>query len=217
MEEDLSKLIGQFREDFMKGSLSEEEVLKQPDEQFSRWMHEAIESKVMEVQAFNLCTVSSDNKPSNRIVYLREFGNNLFYFYTNFESRKAINIQQNNNVSACFFYPELERQIRIEGKVYKAEEQKSDDYFDKRPRESQIGAWSSPQSKKINNRQVLEQSIQEHTKKFNNQSVNRPPFWGGYVIKANYYEFWQGRKSRLHDRICYELINDNWTIYRIAP
>lgn len=217
MEEDLSKLIGQFREDFMKGSLSEDEVSKKPDEQFSKWMHQAIESKVLEVQAFNLSTVSTDNKPSNRIVYLREFGNNQFYFYTNFESRKALDIDQNNNVSACFFYPELERQIRIEGKVYKADEQKSNSYFDKRPRESQIGAWSSPQSRKINSRQILEQSIQEYTKKFSDQSISRPPFWGGYVIKANYYEFWQGRKSRLHDRICYELINDNWTIFRIAP
>lgn len=217
MEEDLSKLIGQFREDFMKGSLSEDEVSKKPDEQFSKWMHQAIESKVLEVQAFNLSTVSTDNKPSNRIVYLREFGNNQFYFYTNFESRKALDIDQNNNVSACFFYPELERQIRIEGKVYKADEQKSNSYFDKRPRESQIGAWSSPQSRKIISRQVLEQSIQEYTKKFSDQSISRPPYWGGYVIKANYYEFWQGRKSRLHDRICYELINDNWTIFRIAP
>jgi pyridoxamine 5'-phosphate oxidase len=214
---ELSNHIANLREDFTKGTLSESDVEKTPDLQFEKWMQQAIDAKVMEVQAFNVCTVSPDNKPSNRTVYLREFSNNQFYFYTNFNSRKGFDIEKNNFVSACFFYPELERQIRIEGIIKKANDITSDAYFNARPRQSQIGAWSSPQSQKIKNRLELDNFITETEKKFEGKEVPRPNFWGGYVIEANYYEFWQGRKSRLHDRICYELKNNNWDIYRIAP
>jgi len=215
--DNLNNHITNLREDFTKGTLGETDVNQLPDLQFETWMQQAIDTKIMEPHAFNLATVNVENKPSNRTVYLRGFNNNRFYFYTNFNSRKSLDIAYNNNISACFFYPELERQIRIEGFVKKADEESSDEYFNNRPRQSQIGAWSSPQSKKLKDRLELENFISENEKKFENNPVPRPYFWGGYVITANYYEFWQGRKNRLHDRICYELKGNNWDIFRLAP
>ncbi|MES2514346.1 MAG: pyridoxamine 5'-phosphate oxidase [Bacteroidota bacterium] len=215
--EQSNRHISDLREDFMKGQLSENVIAKTPSIQFNNWMTEAIVGKVAEVQAFNLCTVNKLNKPSSRIVYLREFGNDIFYFYTNYNSRKAIDISSNKNISMTFFWPELERQIRIEGTIEFAEKEKSDAYFNQRPTESKIGAWSSPQSKIILNREILEKLVLEHTTQFKDKEIVRPDFWGGYKITANYYEFWQGRKSRLHDRIAFSLENNIWKIERLAP
>lgn len=215
--DNLNNHIINLREDFTKGTLSKNDVNKLPHLQFEIWIQQAIDAKVLEPQAFNLATVDVNNKPSNRIVYLRGFTENKFYFYTNFNSHKGIDIEQNNKVSACFFYPELERQIRIEGTVQKTSDELSNTYFNNRPHQSQIGAWSSPQSKKIASRIELDNLIAQTEKQFENKTVNRPQFWGGYVINATYYEFWQGRKSRLHDRICYELKNKQWDIFRLAP
>jgi pyridoxamine 5'-phosphate oxidase len=210
--------ISQLREDFMKGELSENNLNKTPDLQFEQWMKDAIDAKVNEVPACNLATVDKNNKPSARIIYLREFSDNEFYFYTNYDSRKGIQIAENPNVCLTFFWPELERQIRIEGVItQKAEAEKSDAYFNARPQDSKIGAWSSPQSRVLNNREELNTFIEGNKTKFNNQEIPRPEFWGGYVIKANYYEFWQGRKNRLHDRIAFTLENGNWKIERLAP
>ncbi len=210
--------ISQLREDFMKGELSENNLNKTPDLQFEQWMRDAIDAKVNEVPACNLATVDKNNKPSARIIYLREFSNNEFYFYTNYDSRKGQQIAENPNVCLTFFWPELERQIRIEGVItQKAEAEKSDAYFNARPQDSKIGAWSSPQSRVLNNREELNTFIEGNRTKFNNQEIPRPEFWGGYIIKANYYEFWQGRKNRLHDRIAYTLENGNWKIERLAP
>lgn len=210
--------ISQLREDFMKGELSENNLNKTPDLQFEQWMKDAIDAKVNEVPACNLATVDKNNKPSARIIYLREFSDNKFYFYTNYDSRKGQHIAENPNVCLTFFWPELERQIRIEGVItQKAEAEKSDAYFNARPQDSKIGAWSSPQSRVLNNREELNTFIEGNKTKFNNQEIPRPEFWGGYVIKANYYEFWQGRKNRLHDRIAFTLENDNWKIERLAP
>jgi len=210
--------ISQLREDFMKGELSENNLNKTPDLQFEQWMKDAIDAKVNEVPACNLATVDKHHKPSARIVYLREFSNNEFYFYTNYDSRKGQQIAENPNVCLTFFWPELERQIRIEGVITKkAEAEKSDAYFNARPQDSKIGAWSSPQSRVLNNREELNTFIEGNKTKFNNQEIPRPEFWGGYIIKANYYEFWQGRKNRLHDRIAFTLENGNWKIERLAP
>lgn len=214
---ELNEHISQLREDFMKGTLSEQDVNKQPHVTFERWIQEAIEAKVLEVQACHLVTVNKEGKPSGRIVYLREFGNDLFYFYSNYDSRKAHDISENNRVCLTFFWPELERQIRIEGTIARASEEKSNAYFNSRPTASKIGAWSSPQSKTIANRTELEQAVKQYTEKFKGAEVTRPLFWGGYVITANYYEFWQGRKSRLHDRISYSKQQNNWKIERLAP
>lgn len=209
--------ISQLREDFMKGELSEADLKSSPDLQFEKWMQEAIDAKVIEVAACNLATVGLDNKPTTRIVYLREFSSNEFYFYTNYNSRKAKEIANNPNVCLNFFWPELERQVRIEGTVTIAEKEKSDAYFNARPLDSKIGAWSSPQSEVIKGRAELNQNIENNKLKFGNKDVPRPEFWGGYIIKANYYEFWQGRKNRLHDRIAFKLENNTWKIVRLAP
>ena len=214
----INQHISQLREDFMKGQLSEEAISKIPSTQFELWMKDAIDAKVNEVPACNLATVNSQGKPSARIIYLREFGDDLFYFYTNYDSRKSDEISSNPNVCLTFFWPELERQIRIEGVVVKkAENEKSDAYFNARPVDSKIGAWSSPQSKVLNGRAELEAAIEFNRKKFENKEIPRPDFWGGFIIKASYYEFWQGRKNRLHDRITFTLENENWKIERLAP
>ena len=210
--------ISQLREDFMKGELSETNLNKTPDVQFEQWMQDAIDAKVNEVAACNLATVDKNNKPSARIIYLREFSDNEFYFYTNYDSRKAAEIANNPNVCLTFFWPELERQVRIEGVISKkAEAEKSDAYFNARPQDSKIGAWSSPQSKVLKDREELNSYIENNKAKYKDQEIPRPDFWGGYIITANYYEFWQGRKNRLHDRIAFTLENDNWKIERLAP
>lgn len=213
----VSQHIYQLREDFMKGILSEKEVLSLPYLQFEKWMKEAVDGHVAEAQAFHLATVSADCKPSARVVYLREFDNDQYYFYTNYGSRKGREIAQNGFVSMCFFWPELERQVRIEGRIDKAPAAKSDAYFKARPEGSKIGAWSSPQSRVIGSREELEHKVSDYTRQFEGKDIPRPEFWGGYVIKADYYEFWQGRKSRLHDRICYTQQNGSWKIERLAP
>ena len=214
--------IYQLREDFMKGRLSENSITSVPHLQFENWMKEAVAAKVNEAQAFHLATVSKEHKPSSRIVYLREFNENEFYFYTNYQSHKAIDIEANPYVCATFFWPELERQIRIEGIAGFADKEKSDAYFQGRPRESKLGAWSSPQSKVIASREALEAFVAKTEERFTEEAIPRPDFWGGYVIKANYYEFWQGRKSRLHDRIAFTQENapgevERWRIERLAP
>ncbi len=210
--------ISQLREDFMKGELSETNLNKTPDLQFEQWMQDAIDAKVNEVAACNLATVDKKNKPSARIIYLREFSDNEFYFYTNYDSRKAEEIANNPNVCLTFFWPELERQVRIEGVISKkAEAEKSDAYFNARPQDSKIGAWSSPQSKVLKDREELNSFIENNKTKYKDQEIPRPDFWGGYIIKANYYEFWQGRKNRLHDRIAFTAEGGNWKIERLAP
>lgn len=213
---EVSQHIYQLREDFMKGVLSEHDVFPVPSLQFEKWMKEAVDARIPEAQAFHLGTVSAEHKPSSRIVYLREFDNDQFYFYTNYQSRKGHDIEANSHVSMCFFWPELERQVRLEGTVQKAEALKSDTYFSARPAESKIGAWSSPQSQVLKDREALESLVKENTAKFTGD-IPRPEFWGGYVITASYYEFWQGRKSRLHDRISYKNHNGQWLIERLAP
>lgn len=215
--DDLKKHITRLREDFTKGVLNETDVNQNPFKQFEFWLAEAVEANIPEVQAMTLSTVSSDQKPSSRIVYLREFENGNFWFYGNYESRKARQLAANPNASLNFFWPQLERQIRIEGTVSLCDAAHSDNYFNNRPFESQIGAWASAQSSTLSSRQELEDNLSRYKKAFENKPVQRPPYWGGWVLTANYYEFWQGRKSRLHDRICYEQENTNWKIIRIAP
>ena len=215
--DDLKKHINQLREDFTKGTLSEKAVSKDPSVQFETWMQQAVLAQVPEVQAMNLATVSEAGKPSSRIVYLREFENNRFWFYTNYLSRKSKELSLNPFASLTFFWPELERQIRIEGTIIKADSKESDAYFNARPFESQIGAWASKQSEVLESREFLEKRVEELKQQYSPETIKRPDFWGGFVLKAEYYEFWQGRKSRLHDRISYHLMDTNWTINRLSP
>ncbi len=214
---DLKDHITHLREDFMKGVLSEKEVSRDPFIQFTTWLQQAVEANIQEVQAMHLATVSPGGKPSARIVYLREFEDNQFWFYTNYDSRKSADLKHNPHVAITFFWPELERQIRIEGTVKPASEERSDAYYNARPYESKIGAWASPQSHVLASRTELEEKVEALKKQMSPESIQRPAFWGGFVLTANYYEFWQGRKSRLHDRICYTLKNNSWLISRVAP
>lgn len=211
------KNFSQLREDFTKGTLSESDVHKNPFLQFHHWLQEASASDIPEVQAMHLTTVTKEGKPSGRIVYLREYENNNFWFYTNYTSKKASELAVNPFAALTFFWPELERQIRIEGSVVRASEAYSDAYFNARPYESKIGAWASNQSQKLSHREELENRVELLKKELRPETIKRPAFWGGYLLQANYYEFWQGRESRLHDRICYELKNSDWEISRLAP
>lgn len=209
--------IKKLREDFIKGTLTDASAKENPFDQFELWLLQAVEAKVPEVQAVNLATVSKDGKPASRIVYLRELEDHKFRIYTNYNSRKAKEMLQNPHVSLTFFWPELERQIRIEGVAKKADAEFSDNYFKNRPRESQIGAWASNQSSVLKNRDELEANVENIRARFEGKDIPRPEFWGGFEITANYYEFWQGRKSRLHDRISYTLEKEKWIIKRLSP
>jgi pyridoxamine 5'-phosphate oxidase len=209
--------IADIRKDYKLRSLSELDVAANPIDQFTTWWNEALASNIDEVNAMTLATADANGRPSARIVLLKGISENGFEFFTNYESSKGKEMAANNKVALVFFWKELERQIRIEGAVSKLSEAESDKYFLSRPLESRIGAWSSPQSSIIENRAVLDENVLQTKAIFEGKEIPRPPFWGGYIVKPECIEFWQGRSSRLHDRIAYSLENDIWSIKRLAP
>jgi pyridoxamine 5'-phosphate oxidase len=209
--------IADIRKDYKLRSLSELDVAANPIDQFTTWWNEAIASNIDEVNAMTLATADANGRPSARIVLLKGMSENGFEFFTNYESNKSKEMAVNNKVALVFFWKELERQIRIEGTVSKLSEAESDKYFFSRPEESRIGAWSSPQSSVIDSREVLDEHVLQTKQAFEGIEITRPPFWGGYIVKPACIEFWQGRSSRLHDRIAYFLENDSWIIKRLAP
>ncbi len=215
--DELRKRIEHLRQDYSKMSLDESMVDADPVKQFGAWFHAAAEAKVNEVNAMVLSTVNEDCRPSARVVLLRNFGPEGFVFYTNYNSRKGREIGQNPFASLTFFWPELERQVRIEGKLRKQTPEDSDSYFLSRPPGSQLGAWASPQSEIIADRHYLEQALDKVTREFEGKKMLRPEWWGGYVLEPDRVEFWQGRPSRLHDRIVYLKKDDTWEIVRLAP
>ncbi|MES2517730.1 MAG: pyridoxamine 5'-phosphate oxidase [Bacteroidota bacterium] len=209
--------LAALRENYTKGSLDVKDVANTPIEQFQEWFDEAVASQILEPNAFLLSTVSHENKPSTRVLLLKGLDNG-FTFYTNYLSRKGTELAENPNACLTFFWAELERQVRIEGLIEKVSAEESDAYFHSRPRGSQIGAWVSNQSMVIGQREILEEREKHLIEKFGYQSIPRPPHWGGYRLVPNYIEFWQGRPSRLHDRIAYTLLeNDDWKIERLSP
>lgn len=212
----MEKNIGNIRIDYMLKKLNEEDVQNEPMKQFDVWWNEAVESKITEVNAMTVSTVSPEGYPSSRIVLLKDFSEEGFTFFTNYDSRKGHQIEANNRVSIVFFWKELQRQVNIEGYAEKIDAEKSDEYFQMRPYGSRIGAWSSPQSQIIESRNVLEQN-EENFKNQYPEFVPRPAHWGGYIIKPERVEFWQGRSSRLHDRIVYVLVDSQWKTFRVAP
>jgi pyridoxamine 5'-phosphate oxidase len=215
----MSNFLDEFRndhKDFDSGNLTEF-FPETPFELFEIWFNEAIKNDEKEPNAFVLSTVDKNHfQPSSRIVYLKELIDNQFIFYTNYQSQKGIELEACPNASMLFFWPGLHRQLRIEGVVSKVSSKTSDSYFASRPRESQIGAWASLQSEPLENRSDLEKRVLEIEKKFSND-IPRPPHWGGYALKPVIIEFWQGRPSRLHDRIVYEWKDENWSIFRKNP
>jgi pyridoxamine 5'-phosphate oxidase len=209
--------IAALRENYTKGSLDVSDVSLSPFAQFQQWFDEAVASQLLEPNALLLSTVSAEGKPSARIVLLKGIDTG-FKFYTNYLSRKGTELVENPNACITFFWAELERQVRIEGLIEKVSSADSDAYFQSRPRASQIGAWTSNQSMVIANREILEEREKYLIEKFGDNPIPRPPHWGGYRLMPTYIEFWQGRPSRLHDRIAYSLLeNGNWKIERLSP
>ncbi|WNJ16782.1 pyridoxamine 5'-phosphate oxidase [Pontibacter sp. G13] len=214
----IRKKVSDIRTDYTQSQLDESHISADPIVQFEQWFQQAVDSEVMEPNAMTLAT-SVNGKPTIRIVLLKGFDDQGFHFFTNYESRKGQELAANPAAALNFFWPELQRQVRIEGMVEKLEADQSDSYYQSRGRGSQIGAWASPQSQEIAGREVLEEMVEEVTKKYEGETpIPRPEHWGGYRLKPTYLEFWQGRSSRLHDRIVYEL-NDQgeWRTARLAP
>jgi pyridoxamine 5'-phosphate oxidase len=209
--------IALIRKEYKLKSLLEEDVNRDPIKQFQQWWNEALQSNVLEANAMTLATSTKNGKPSARIVLLKGLNNNGFIFFTNYESRKGNQLKENPNAALIFFWKELERQVRIEGSVKKISEKESNEYFALRPEQSRIGAWSSPQSKVIKGRNVLEEMFEKFTLQFSDGVIIRPPHWGGYIVTPDLIEFWQGRPNRLHDRLQYTLKNGNWVLERLAP
>ena len=209
--------IADIRKDYKLRSFLEAEAASNPFVQFTEWWNDALASNIDEVNAMTLATVNAAGKPSARIVLLKGMSEEGYEFYTNYESHKAKEMASNSNVALVFFWKELERQIRIEGIVKKAPESVSDIYFNSRPEESRIGAWSSPQSKIIPSRETLEKNVLDIKDKFKGKEITRPTFWGGYTVEPILFEFWQGRSNRLHDRIEYVKNETEWIKRRLAP
>ncbi|PKR80915.1 pyridoxamine 5'-phosphate oxidase [Brumimicrobium salinarum] len=206
--------------DFDKGKLTDELKKIDPMLLFKKWYQEAFEKQCVSPNSMTVSTVGVDLMPSSRVVYLKDLLAEGLIFYTNYESEKGKQIGENPQVSALFFWDELSRQIRVQGKIEKAPEFISDEYFASRPRGSQLGAWASKQSEVISDRVSLEKELERVKKQFKNKEVPRPEFWGGYLIRPTYIEFWQGRPNRLHDRICFERNNvesEVWTVSRRNP
>ena len=207
-----------LRTEYRKSTLDSQSVDRDPIAQFDRWFTEAVKATVPEPNAMNLATISEDGRPSSRIVLLKGIAGGKFMFYTNYQSQKGKELEKNPACALNFFWPDLERQIRIEGVAQRLDAATSENYFQSRPRASQVSAWASPQSSLIRDRSILEERVKEIEKRFEGKDVlPKPHQWGGYGVEPFEIEFWQGRLNRLHDRIVYTRIEGEWRINRLAP
>ena len=215
---EIQKHIAEHRTLYRNAELSEDSVNRDPMKQFEEWFNEALAAESAEPGAMTLATADAEGKPSARIVLLRGFDDKGFVFYTNYKSAKGKELIANPRAALVFFWTELERQVRIEGSVVKILPQESDEYFQSRPRESQIGAWASLQSHALRNREELEAAYRKFSEKYADQPVPRPAEWGGYRLMPAAIEFWQGRPNRLHDRLLFTREkNGEWKLSRLAP
>jgi len=209
--------LSETRNEYQLKSIDVETVNKNPMTQLEEWLNEASLAKCNEYNAMTLATVNTDDQPSIRVVLLKYLEEDGIFFFTNYKSRKGKELMLNPKAAANFFWPELERQVRIEGRVTKTDLDISDYYFNERPLESRISAIISPQSSEISDRIVLEKNWDKLFHECSGKELKRPDYWGGFILKPNRFEFWQGRPYRLHDRIVYKKQNDGWQIKRIAP
>jgi len=209
--------IAGLRKDYTLNGLDKPDVLEDPIAQFGVWFGEALAADLIEPNAMVLSTIHPNGSPSGRVVLLKGFDEQGFVFYTNYQSQKAADIQAHSLAALTFWWDKLERQVRIEGRVKPVSSFESDAYFDVRPRGSQIGAWVSAQSQVIESREVLYQKQAELEAHFAQTTIVRPPHWGGYRVVPESVEFWQGRSSRLHDRLRYRREAQNWLIERLSP
>ncbi|HOV92889.1 MAG TPA: pyridoxamine 5'-phosphate oxidase [Candidatus Kapabacteria bacterium] len=212
------KFIEDQHRDYQKSKLDEQSLTAKPFELFTKWFELAKNANIVDPNAFILSTSTTDGKPSSRVVLLKSYDENGFVFFSNYQSRKAREIDENPNVAMLFFWDDLEKQIRIEGVVEKTSEQESYDYFKTRPYTSKLGSWASRQSQPLSNRFKLIREVAKLMAKYPNPNdVPLPPYWGGYRVHPFSFEFWQGRPSRLHDRFLYKLVDDDWKVQRLYP
>lgn len=210
-------MLRDIRTNYEKSELLESGINPNPFEQLRTWLAEAISGKETEPTAMVLSTLDAQGFPESRVVLLKELKDNGLVFYTNYESKKGRQIAQNAHVAVVLFWPKLERQVRIKGIAKKISEEESTDYFKSRPIDSQLGAWASPQSRVIENREFLDENYRKYQEQFKGREKEKPPHWGGYIIVPEYFEFWQGRSNRLHDRLEFLLTPEGWKIQRLAP
>ena len=209
--------IADLRKNYTQAGLSATDILANPYEQFQLWFEQAVAANLLEPNAMTVATVTAEGKPSARIVLLKAVDDRGFVFYTNYNSQKGIELQHCPYAALVFLWGDLERQVRIEGKIELVSESEATSYFHSRPTSSQLGAWASDQSTIIENRSILEQKLQQLEAQYHDREIPKPPHWGGVRVIANEIEFWQGRPSRLHDRLRYQLVADKWQIDRLAP
>lgn len=209
--------IEMLRREYTGPALLEENVLKNPTDQFRLWFDEAMKVIKDDPNAMIVSTADEHGRPSSRTVLLKGFDENGFVFYTNYGSRKGKHIEKNPNVSIIFYWPELMRQVHIEGSAVKTSAEQSDAYFAVRPEASKIAAWATAQSTMVDSREVFEQKRNELEKNYKGKEIPRPPYWGGYIVVPCRFEFWQGRLNRLHDRICYTHDSKQWNTQRLSP
>lgn len=209
--------VAKVRRDYNKASLTESEINEDPIDQFLEWFEKTLSADMLDPNAMTLSTVNNEGIPSSRIVLLKGVDKKGFRFYTNYESRKSKELQENPRAALCFYWPSHERQVRVQGNVRKLSRAESEAYFHQRPRQSQLGAWASEQSAKLSSREELVSSFKEMEKRFKGKEIPLPEFWGGFLLEPFRIEFWQGREGRMHDRICYEKESEGWARYRLAP
>lgn len=213
----MPRSIAELRKEYTRYGLQKSDVAPEPIDQFRKWFEDVLNANLHEPNAMTLATATPDGKPSARVVLLKGYDERGFVFYTNYEGRKAKELEANPNCTLAFYWGELERQVRVEGRACQVPGEESDAYFSSRPRGSQLGAWASQQSRPVESRTRLEDRLRELGEEHEGREIPRPPFWGGYRVEPEGMEFWQGRESRLHDRLSYTRRNGGWEVQRLQP